>query len=71
MFEYNVWNQEQWKEFWSSDAEKAKEMLKDYERPLYIHVGDTKGKMNITKFEDDVLKDLMKKFGRLNVDGQS
>ena len=52
MFEYNVWNQEQWKEFWSSDAEKAKEMLKDYERPLYIHVGDTKGKMNTTKFDD-------------------
>ena len=42
-----------WQEFWSSDAEKAKEMLEAYERPLYIHVGDTKGKMNVTKFEDE------------------
>jgi len=31
----------------------AKSRVKDYERPLYIHVGDTKGKMNITKFEDE------------------
>ena len=53
MFEYNVWNQEQWKEFWSSDAEKAKEMLKDYERLLYIHSGIVKGTMNTTKFEDE------------------
>ena len=66
LFEYNVWNQEQWREFWSSDAEKAKEMLEDYERPLYIHVGDTKGKMNVTKFEDECFESFNEKVLKVN-----
>jgi len=66
LFEYNKWNQEQWREFWSSDSERAKEMLKDYERPLYIHVGDTKGKMNITKFEDECFEEFNEKVWKVN-----
>ncbi len=52
LFEYNRWNLQQWQKFWNSDSERAKEMLKDYERPLYIHVGNIRAGMNMTKFND-------------------
>ena len=48
LFEYNKWNLQQWQDFWQSDSEKTIEMLKDYERPLYIHVGNVRTGMNIT-----------------------
>src|SRR3989344_5591977 len=50
LFEYNKWDVKQWQEFWKSD--NVTEMLKDYERPLYIHVGKT-GNINTTKFNND------------------
>ena len=50
LFEYNKWDVKQWQEFWKS--ENVTEMLKDYERPLYIHVGKT-GNINTTKFNND------------------
>jgi len=39
LFEYNKWDVKQWQEFWKLD--NVTEMLKDYERLLYIHVGKT------------------------------
>ena len=57
LFEYNKWNLQQWQDFWQSDSEKAKEMLKDYERPLYIHAGNIRTGMNMTKFEDSCFED--------------
>ena len=48
---------QQWQDFWQSDSEKAIEMLKDYERPLYIHAGNIRTGINITKFEDKCFED--------------
>ena len=54
MFEYNKWDVKQWQEFWKSD--NVTEMLKDYERPLYIHVG-TIGNINTTKFNNECFEE--------------
>ena len=66
LFEYNKWDVKQWREFWSSDAEKAIEMLNDYERPLYIHSGSVKGTMNLTKFEDECFEEFNEKVWKVN-----
>ena len=59
IFEENKWNLAKWNEFWASDTERAKIMLKDYERPLYIHVGNIRTGMNMTKFEDDCFEPII------------
>ncbi|MBS3156696.1 hypothetical protein J4442_00805, partial [Candidatus Woesearchaeota archaeon] len=59
IFEENKWNLAKWNEFWASDAERAKIMLKDYERPLYIHVGNIRTGMNMTKFEDECFEPII------------
>ena len=54
LFEYNKWDVKQWQEFWKS--ENVTEMLKDYERPLYIYVG-TIGNINTTKFNNECFEE--------------
>jgi len=40
LFEYDKWNYTQWKKFWSnSDPEVTSEMLKEYDKPIYIYIG--------------------------------
>ena len=51
LFEYNKWNKEKWAAFWfSPDLELRHFLLDEYEKPIYLFVGDRQHKMD---FSDD------------------
>jgi hypothetical protein len=51
LFEFNKHDKKQWIEFWTTkDIEKIKQFLNEYEKPLYIHIGE-KQPDNIKQFE--------------------
>jgi len=52
LFEYNNHNEEQWINFWNAkDIEKIKQFLNEYEKPLYIHIGQQQPD-NLKQFEE-------------------
>jgi hypothetical protein len=51
LFEYNKHNKQEWINFWTTtDIEEIKQFLNEYEKPLYIHIGE-KQPDNIKQFE--------------------
>ena len=52
IFEYNKHNKQEWIEFWTTtDIEEMKQFLNEYEKPLYLHIGE-KQKDNIKQFNE-------------------
>jgi len=39
LFDYNIWDYEEWTKFWNAKPEESVEMLKVFEKPLYIFIG--------------------------------
>ena len=49
LFEYNKWNKEKWAAFWfSPDLDLRHFLLNDYEKPIYIFVGDRQHQMDFS-----------------------
>ena len=60
LFDYNKWNLDTWNKFWSTNSsEEAIEMLKDYEKPLYIFIG--KNYQNRDTFNDKCFEEYYKR----------
>jgi len=54
------WNLDTWNKFWSTNSsEEAIEMLKDYEKPLYIFIG--KNYQNRDTFNDKCFEEYYKR----------
>ncbi|PJC45007.1 hypothetical protein CO038_00765 [Candidatus Pacearchaeota archaeon CG_4_9_14_0_2_um_filter_39_13] len=40
LFDYDLWEYEEWEEFWSSPSkERTTELMKEYEKPIYLFAG--------------------------------
>ena len=40
LFDSNLWNESEWDKFWKSgDIQEVKEMLKEYDKPIYVYSG--------------------------------
>jgi len=49
LFEHNKWNKEKWAAFWfSSDLELRHLLLDEYQKPIYIFVGDKQKKIDFS-----------------------
>ena len=59
LFKVNKWNKSKWEEFWGADYDRAVEMLKEYDRPLYIHVGKV-NRFDTKKFEGECFEPVIK-----------
>ncbi len=55
MFDYDKWNKSEWHYFWKTDY--ADEMLKVYDKPLYIYIGQSQPRFNMKKFESDCFEE--------------
>ena len=52
IFEHNKHNKQEWIDFWiTTDIEEIKQFLNEYNKPLYLHVGE-KQKDNIKQFNE-------------------
>lgn len=53
LFDYDKWTYGEWITFWNTgDKDKAVEMLKTYQKPLYIYIGE-KDRINEKKFNNE------------------
>lgn len=49
LFEYNKWNRSDWNAFWyTSDIELRHTLLDEYEKPIYLFVGDKEPKLDFS-----------------------
>ena len=49
LFEYDKWSVLKWKTFWSTgNLELRHQLLDEYEKPLYVFIGDRAGRMDFS-----------------------